>query len=59
MGRGTVRCVECVQEWAQHTALGGASAECEWGEKMVAESHLLWSVGKEVFNPGAGGGGEV
>ena len=51
--------VQGIQQGAQNTALRGASAECDCGGVMGAESHRLWAARQKAFNPVAGGEGDL
>lgn len=50
MRRNTVVHVQRVQQWAQHGALWGASAECKSGGELRAVLDRLWTICEKFHN---------
>ena len=54
MDRTAVGSVESEKQWAQHTALWGARAQCAGGGQVGTKFDCLWSVCEEVLDPRTG-----
>ncbi|CAF98937.1 unnamed protein product [Tetraodon nigroviridis] len=52
--RGAVVRVETVEQWAEHTALGGASSDAHGWRCVLAHPHCLSAVREEAVDPHAG-----